>query len=163
MTIMRVTRAPSSLFPPFLRINQDLPEAMRAAKQAQLDHLEQKSSHSIIVRKERTVASKYHKIKFFERVKIERRIKQVERRLVEARAGASAAAGSDGDSDSESEKDEGNQESDDEGVGAVQSVPQLEKMLAKWKNDLDYLTVCLCAPWPNTYCCICMISISFMR
>lgn len=107
---------------------------MRAAKQAQLDHLEQKSSHSIIVRKERTVASKYHKIKFFERVKIERRIKQIERRLVEARAGASVA--SDGDSD------EGDQESDDEGVGALQSVPQLEKMLAKWKNDLDYLTVC---------------------
>ena len=113
---------------------------MRAAKQAQLDHLEQKSSHSIIVRKERTVASKYHKIKFFERVKIERRIKQIERRLVEARAGASAAT----DGDSDSEKDEGDRESDDEGVGAMQSVPQLEKMLAKWKNDLDYLTVCEC-------------------
>ena len=121
---------------------------MRAAKQAQLDHLEQKSSHSIIVRKERTVASKYHKIKFFERVKIERRIKQVERRLVEARAGASAAAES--GSDSDSEKDEDNQESDDEGVAANQSVPQLEKMLAKWKNDLDYLTVCLSAPFVSS-------------
>ncbi len=121
---------------------------MRAAKQAQLDHLEQKSSHSIIVRKERTVASKYHKIKFFERVKIERRIKQVERRLVEARAGASAAAES--GSDSDREKDAGDRESDDEGVAANQSVPQLEKMLAKWKNDLDYLTVCLSAPFVSS-------------
>jgi hypothetical protein len=109
----------------------DLPEDLRAAKQAHLDRLEQKSTHSTIVRKELTIASRYHKIKFFERRKIERRIKQAERKLAALRNGQTVITSK--------KTDSGDDESD--GEAEPLTVESAEQQLQKWQRDLDYVTL----------------------
>jgi hypothetical protein len=120
----------------------DLPADMRAAKEAQLAKLEDKKEQKFTARKEQTIASKYHKIKFFERVKVERRIKQLEKQLAEMKSKKSGkqdkSANSDSDEDSSSSESESESNSNsDEKLSA----DEIQASLAKWKSDLDYINV----------------------
>ena len=65
----------------------DLPEAVRAAKQAELDGLRGDVQRAGRVARERKFSKRYHGVKFVERRKVERRIGQLERRLAAAGGG----------------------------------------------------------------------------
>ena len=127
---------------------QNLPEEMRAAKQAQLDSLEKKASKQDVVKKVQHVAAKYHKIKFFEKRKVDRRIKRVEHALQRRDGGGEAAESSSSSSSEEENDDDDDDDDDDDEAQAAQaidklSVKELQKELVKWKADLEYIAVCM--------------------
>ncbi len=123
---------------------------MRAAKQAQLDSLEKKASKHEVVKKVQHVAAKYHKIKFFEKRKVDRRINRVERALQRRAGGVEAKQDDDdddddGDDDDDDEDDDQEEEEEAQAAQAIDklSVKELQKELVKWKADLEYIAVCI--------------------
>lgn len=61
-----------------------LPEGVRREKELQLQALRKESDRSKRVQREKAFSRKYHKVKFFERQKLERRIAQIKKQLTTA-------------------------------------------------------------------------------
>ncbi len=116
---------------------QNLPAEMRVAKEAQLASLQNRAQRKEVVKKEQSIASKYHKVKFVERQKVSRRLKRVQAAL--------QALSADVDDEDDVEDDD---EDDDEAVADQQdydvskfSAKQLKLEAKRWQADLDYIEV----------------------
>ena len=67
-------------------------DKMRAEKERELKELEGAYSENTLAEKERKLSTKYHKVKFFERVKITRAIEKLEKKNKDAGGKVGAAA-----------------------------------------------------------------------
>ncbi|GLI59630.1 hypothetical protein VaNZ11_001555, partial [Volvox africanus] len=103
---------------------EGLDSRVRAAKEAELAELQEKMAKHQQQDLERKYAVKYHKIKFFERVKLERAIRQLERRLGETGAGG---------------KSRGSEEEEEEEEGQPLDLQAVKAKLAALKDDLMYV------------------------
>jgi len=66
-------------------LKRDLPDDVRRAKEAELAVLRSEGQKSKRVQREKAFSKKYHKVKFFERQKVERRIGQLQKQIAAAR------------------------------------------------------------------------------
>ncbi|GIL58622.1 hypothetical protein Vafri_13636 [Volvox africanus] len=109
---------------------EGLDSRVRATKEAELAELREKMAKHQQQELERKYAVKYHKIKFFERVKLERAIKKLERRL----RGIGEADGKSRGSEEEVEEEE-----EEEVEGHPLDLEAVKAKLAALKDDLLYV------------------------
>eukprot|EP00899_Mesostigma_viride_P006633 jgi/Mesvir1/15971/Mv08282-RA.1 len=119
-----------------------LPESVVQQKQQELAQLQQTAEAHRRQERERKLAVRYHKVKFFERQKVDRRLAQATRELAAARA--RAIGGADGVADSTHAAAAPHSDSEDEGgvetgQSPAQAVARLEQRVARLQDMQMYI------------------------
>ncbi|KAL4437487.1 hypothetical protein ABPG77_003468 [Micractinium sp. CCAP 211/92] len=109
----------------------DLDPKMRARLEGKLEELKAAQAQHQRQELERKYAVRYHKVRFFERVKLERRIKKLQAQVSAAQGGSAGAAVADAASTGNT--------TNGSGAGGAGDLAQLEAALAAAKEDLEYV------------------------